>query len=40
MVDKPVTIRQEGMEPRTGQLGATDMARLSVAFAFVRGLTE
>jgi len=40
MADKPVTIRRERIRERIGQLGATDMARLSVALALVMGLAD
>ena len=40
MADKPVTIRRERIARRIGQLGATDMARLNVALAFVMGLAD
>jgi mRNA interferase MazF len=38
MADKPVTIRRERIGQRIGRLGASDMARLNVALAFVMGL--
>jgi mRNA interferase MazF len=40
MADKPVAIRRERVGQRIGQLGATDMARLNVALAFVMGLAD
>jgi mRNA interferase MazF len=40
MVDKPVTIRRERIGQRIGQLGPADLARLSVALAFVMGLAD
>ena len=40
MADKPVTVRRERVGQRIGQLGATDMARLNVALAFVMGLAD
>jgi mRNA interferase MazF len=40
MAHKPVTIRRERIGQRIGQLGAADMARLSVALAFVMGLAD
>jgi mRNA interferase MazF len=40
MADKPVTIRRERIGQRIGRLGASDMARLNVALAFVMGLAD
>jgi mRNA interferase MazF len=40
MADKPVTIRRERIGQRVGRLGASDMARLNVALAFVIGLAD
>ena len=40
MADKPVTIRRERIGQRIGCLGASDMARLNVALAFVMGLAD
>jgi mRNA interferase MazF len=40
MADKPVTIRRERIGERIGRLGTADMARLSVALAFVMGLAD
>ena len=40
MADKPVTIRRERIGRQIGHLGAADMARLSVALAFVTGLAD
>ena len=40
MADKPVTIRRERIRRRIGRLGASDMARLNVALAFVMGLAD
>ena len=40
MADKPVTIRRERIGRRIGRLGASDMARLNVALAFVLGLAD
>jgi mRNA interferase MazF len=40
MADKPVTIRPQRIRQRIGQLGAADMARLTVALAFVMGLAD
>jgi mRNA interferase MazF len=40
MADKPVTIRRARIGQRIGHLGATDMARLNVALAFVMGLAD
>jgi mRNA interferase MazF len=40
MADKPVTIRRERIGQRIGGLGASDMARLNVALAFVMGLAD
>jgi mRNA interferase MazF len=40
MADKPVTIRRERIGQRIGRLGASDMARLNVALAFVTGLAD
>jgi mRNA interferase MazF len=40
MADKPVTVRRERIGRRIGRLGAEDMARLTVALAFVMGLAD
>ena len=40
IADKPVTIRRERIGQRIGRLGASDMARLNVALAFVMGLAD
>ena len=40
MADKPVTLRRERIGQRIGRLGASDMARLNVALAFVIGLAD
>jgi mRNA interferase MazF len=40
MADKPVTIRRERIGQRIGRLGASDIARLNVALAFVMGLAD
>jgi mRNA interferase MazF len=40
MADKPVTVRRERIGRRVGRLGASDMARLNVALAFVMGLAD
>jgi mRNA interferase MazF len=40
MADKPVTIRRERIGQRIGRLGASDMARLNVALAFVMGFAD
>jgi mRNA interferase MazF len=40
MADKPVTILRERIGRRIGRLGASDMARLNVALAFVMGLAD
>jgi mRNA interferase MazF len=40
MADKPVTVRRERIGRRIGRLGASDMARLNVALAFVMGLAD
>ena len=40
MADKPVTIRRARIGQRIGRLGASDMARLNVALAFVMGLAD
>ena len=40
MVDKPVTVRRERIGRKIGRLGHQDMARLSVALAFVLGLAD
>jgi mRNA interferase MazF len=38
MADKPVTVRRDRIGARIGHLGATEMARLNIALAFVMGL--
>ena len=40
MADKPVTIRRARIGQCIGRLGASDMARLNVALAFVMGLAD
>ena len=40
MADKPVTIKRERIGQRIGRLGGRDMARLTVALAFVLGLAD
>jgi mRNA interferase MazF len=40
MADKPVTLRREGIGRTIGRFGDRDMARLSVALAFVLGLAD
>jgi mRNA interferase MazF len=40
MADKPVTVRSERIGQRIGHIGASDMARLNVALAFVLGLAD
>jgi mRNA interferase MazF len=40
MTDKPVTVRRERIGQRIGRLAAADIARVSVALAFVMGLAD
>lgn len=40
MADKPVTLRRERIGQSIGRLGDDDMARVSVALAFVMGLAD
>lgn len=40
MADKPVTIRRERIGRRIGHLDNEDIARLSIALAFVMGLAD
>jgi len=40
MADKPVTIRRERIGRHVGSLDDKDMARLSIALAFVMGLAD
>src|SRR5580698_5789949 len=40
MADKPVTVRRERIGQKIGRLGSQDMARLTVALAFVFGLAD
>jgi mRNA interferase MazF len=40
MADKPVTVRRERIGQTIGRLGAEDVRRLNVAFAFVMGLAD
>ena len=40
MTDKPVTIRRERVGYRIGSLDENDVARLTVALAFVMGLAD
>jgi mRNA interferase MazF len=40
MADKPVTVRRPRIGQQIGRLASDDMARLSVALAFVIGLSD
>jgi len=40
MADKPVTIRRERVGDRIGRLSERDIARVSIALAFVMGLAD